>query len=110
MNDGLNETQLDELKTKHPGVRLLHCRHVGKEAVFRAPSRAVWRLYLAQQRDDGTKIQANDVLIANCRVWPDAASLEAILEDAPALTETWALKLMEAAGFNASGGDYAKKL
>jgi hypothetical protein len=106
---GLTEDMMAQLALKLPGVRLYHLKHGGHEAVFRSPGRSIWKLYLAQQRDDSTKIQANDVLIANCRIWPESAALEAIFEDAPGLVETWALKLMEAAGFSAGGGE-AKKL
>jgi hypothetical protein len=98
----LDQATIDKLKKDNAGVELLHVSApiMGEtyEAVLRTPGSGEWARFMAQNRDDARKAQSFAVLLAACRVWPDAPAFQVMLDKRPGLNETFGAKLTAAAG------------
>lgn len=87
-----------ELEAKYGKEKILHVKRVGEEAIFRRPSRDEWRRFLGELGDDDTKAMATERLVVLCCVYPSATELSAILDDKPALAQSWGNELTSFSG------------
>ena len=92
----LDEKKLDELRTKHGK---LHIRAVDDtDFVLRAPSRLEYRKWKADIQDERKKLDASELLLLPCIVYPEPQDFQAMLDERPALADTLGLQLLEIAG------------
>lgn len=98
--DEQQQTQLiEDLKRKH-GVNRVHVITTpdGETVYVRAPAQGVWRRFRAEMQDDRRNEMASERLMRACLLHPDMPSFDAMLEDRPALLDTFASELCEIAG------------
>lgn len=95
----LDDKKLSELAAKSPG-KLTSLKASGAEVVVRVPSRLEFRKWKADCQDDRKRLDAAELLLLPCVVYPDVAELEQLFEDKPGLVDTFSLQLLELAGFS----------
>jgi hypothetical protein len=85
---------IEELKAKHPGLKLHLLGDEDAQVVVRVPSPAIYRKGKAKSRDEKTSLDANETLVRDCLVYPDQVAFGAMLEEYPGLADTFATALM----------------
>ena len=99
---------MQQLKDKHPTLKLvLLTAPDGQEVVVRKPDRMMYRRYRGQMMDEGRRADANEIFLRQCTVYPSEAELEAMIDDAPGLADTFSGKLLKVAGL--AGEDKVEK-
>lgn len=98
----LDESSLDALKSKYPGVQL-HLAECDEGAiVFRTPPRGEWKRFVSEAAEKARAGEALAALVRSCLVWPDLGTYDALIERLPALSEAFGTKVAEAAGVQES--------
>jgi hypothetical protein len=98
-------TELEKARKTHPHAEVIEC---GSDwIVGRPPTRAEWKRFMSYNRDDKKKDDAFEVLLFDCRIFPEAAALESLLDLKPGLIESFGKILTEMAGL--TGGAEVKK-
>jgi hypothetical protein len=98
-------TELEKARKQHVHAEVIEC---GDDWIIgRNPTRAEWKRFMSYNRDDKKKDDAFEVLLFDCRVFPDAPALEAMLDLKPGLIESFGKVLSEMAGL--TGGAEVKK-
>lgn len=95
----LDAKKLDDIRAKHPG-KLTSLSASGAEVIVRAPSRLEFRKWKGDCQDERKQLDAAELLLLPCIVYPDANELDAMFEAQPGLLDTFALQLLELAGFS----------
>lgn len=95
---------VEDLKAKHAGVKMSLLQHQGASIIVRHPTPAIYRKSKAYSRDEKTSADANEQLVRDCLLWPSKEELNAIMQDQPAITDTFASDLVKIAG-GARGAD-----
>lgn len=94
----LTEDQIDELKAKH-GDNLHMIRTDDDDMIVaKPPTKGTYDKYKAALFDNQKKTRAGEFLVRDCLVFPDKQTFAAMLEEKPALAETFSQKLLELAG------------
>ena len=99
MEDEELKAKLAELQGQNPGRELVAYESKSGLVIFKVPNGVeidAWRARHAGERRNFP--EANKSLVATCRVYPDAAAMQALLNLRPMLLEKWADKLTDAAG------------
>lgn len=96
----LEQTKLDELKAQLPGVKLHELSYEDASIVVRAPSRMEFRKWKAEAAEDAKKLDAPESLLLACTVHPRGEDLEALFDAQPGLVDTFALQVLNIAGFS----------
>jgi hypothetical protein len=95
----MDDKTVEALKAKHPDVKLVVLTAPGgEEVVVKKPDRIAFRRYRGAMMDDARRADANENLLRQCLVHPDAAAFEAMLDEAPGLSDTFSGKLLRIAG------------
>ena len=89
---------IEELKAKHGEIYRLE--HLGHEVVVRLPSSPEWLRFKEMQADEGRRSKAPAQLVRDTCVFPDAQSLEVMLNKYPGLADTFAGEVAEVAGLS----------
>ncbi len=101
------EKILATLKEKHKRVVMLVApapdvsgeTDLGGETIAVVPpSRAQWRRFRVVGQDEVKRVDALEMLLRDCLVYPEAAAFEALLEARPGLVETFGEQVLELAG------------
>jgi hypothetical protein len=92
----IDTKKLDELKVEHP--RAVAFTAGGVTVVAVPPSRVQWRRFKACIRDEQKRVDAFEVLLRDCAIYPDKAGIEAMLEERPALAEVFGDEIAGLAG------------
>lgn len=104
------------VKAANPGTDLHQIEHdkLPEYAIIRAPSKGEWDIYVTTRDGDaetGTKskpIDAMEMLVSTCVLFPLKDELERQISRAPALREAWVAEIVEIAGI--TRGTKRKKL
>lgn len=88
--------QIEKVKAEHPRAVVLTAGGVSVAVV--PPTRQIWRRFKTFVTDEKRRSDAYEVLLRDCLVHPDAAGLESILDQRPALAETFGAEVAELAG------------
>jgi hypothetical protein len=89
---------IEDIRTQNPDAELHKLRAVGEEIVARLPTSEEWRRLKAMAKDPVKALRANEQLVRDCILYPDAAGLESIAKRHPASIDSFANKLSELAG------------
>jgi len=97
----LSDQQIAEAKAKHPRSTCLSILDGKVQVVLRPPSRLEMKVFRTANlsNDPAKQSAAGEQLLAQCCLAPDPKDLAAMLEDYPAIVETFVPKLSELAGF-----------
>jgi hypothetical protein len=87
---------IEEQKAKHGTVHLLKAGE--HEVIVKRPSRPAWRKFRTLAAEPSKRPDALEGLLRDCLVYPDQKALEAMLEQAPALSELFGNEVMDIAG------------
>lgn len=87
-----------KLEAEYGAGKILHVKRLDEEAIFRRPNRHEWRRFLGELGDDDTKAMATERLVVLCCVYPAPEELDKILNDKPALAQSWGNELTSFAG------------
>ena len=94
----IDQKVIDELKAANTGVKLHQLTHGEDSIVVRSPSPAIYRKARANQRDSKMALDANELFVRDCLVFPDQKTFGVLLQEQPGLAETFATSLVEIAG------------
>lgn len=95
----ITEEQVVALKTKYPGVKLVELKHPnGTSVVVRKPGTHDYRKWADRKADVDSRGTANQLLFQDCVVHPAGDELLRLIEDLPALPDTFSQDLLELAG------------
>lgn len=95
---------IEKVKAAHPGVELhlltVESKHADRvyQAIAKVPNRDRWMRFKAQLRDDTRKAVAFEGLVRDMVVHPDPQALDSLLEQRPALAESFGGQISELAG------------
>src|SRR5438876_2914283 len=98
----IDETLVDELKAKYGDVLHLRDPETGSEIVARKPPRAAYKRFRAMAFDPKKQADAAETLMVDCVVYPSRDAWNALLEQYPALAETFAPEVLKLAGASQS--------
>lgn len=94
--DSALEAALAPLREKHGELIVL--RKDGAVAAFKRLSRMEYKRFRAQLFDDKKRPDALEAITNLCRVYPDQAAYDAMLDRQPALADAFGEQLLEVAG------------
>jgi hypothetical protein len=104
LDETRDAAKLAELAQKFPnrGLTRFVATVSGKEYVVYAvrPTRALYKRFRKQVSDDRVKSEALELLVCECVVHPEPALFQAVLDEAPGLSETFGEKLLEVSGLS----------
>jgi hypothetical protein len=107
-----DEKQIEALKAQTPDGKLREFSATveGKEYIVyvRRPSRAEYKDFRAAASNDKKQAAALETLLCTCVVYPSGAAFQAMLDEAPGLSETFGEELLKIAGLAVSAD--SKKL
>jgi hypothetical protein len=101
-----DEKQLAEFKAKYGEVYVLSAE-CGESVVVKKPSRAAYHCWKAERADEAKRVVAVENLLKSCVVAPEAAVLESMLEQQPAIADTFGEDLLRLAGLGRSSAKKA---
>lgn len=97
----ISQEKLLELEAKHGRIGVVtHPDGKSWTVVLRKPRRAEYKMFRAHSNDPRRAPDAQENLIKQTCVFPDAAGLEALLEDWPGIPEACGRTLIELAGMS----------
>jgi len=96
----LTEDQIEEYRVKY--LRIAHVVLPYAELIFRKPTRAEWKQYLAKLLNDSTKHEAPEWLARVTVVHPDREGFGVLLEDYPGAAMAVAKQVIELSGMVAT--------
>lgn len=82
-----DETTIETLKAKYGTIYLLAA--AGFEVVVRPPTRQVWRKFRSLAADPAKRADCVEGLFRDCVVYPELKDVDAMLNQKPALAETF---------------------
>jgi hypothetical protein len=98
--------KIEQLKGQCPDQKLREFSATvdAKEYVVyaRKPSRAEYKRFRQDASDDRKKASALEMLVCSCVLYPDGAAFQALLDEAPGLSETFGEELLKACGLAVS--------
>ena len=108
-----SQKDIDDTKAANPGtdVHSIFEAKLEVECLFRRPPPGEWKRFREMLINPDTKVMANKSLVYACRLWPEKAVFEELVdqrEGYPGLVDTFTGKLCEIAGV--SEAVVAKKL
>lgn len=89
--------KLQELRDEH-SEELLLIEEAGEQAVFKRPTRALYKRYRAELIEPRQKLGAFENLCFGCLVFPSREDFERILDSKPAAADLFGAKLLEVCG------------
>lgn len=92
----ITDEELKQLEVKNRKILVL--RRDGYEAIFRRPTRDEYRKFKADLSNDEVKPYALEYLVTACCLHPDRAAFNAMLDEAPALSDSFGNDLVKWAG------------
>src|SRR5438105_12091413 len=98
----VDEKVVEELRIKHGEVVLLRDPETGSEVVARKPPRAAYKRFRSMAFDPKKQADAAEALMVDCVVHPSRDEWNALLEEYPALAETFAPEVLKLAGASQS--------
>jgi hypothetical protein len=99
------QAKLDAAKAAHGEAFVLQSDDQRATVIVRRPKRGEYQRYQSERFNDAKKTRALERLFLSCLVWPLPAEFDAVLEQMPALGDTFGLGVCEIAG----GGGYTVK-
>jgi hypothetical protein len=106
LNPEKDATQIEQLKGQTLDGRLHEFAATvdGKEFVVyaRRPSRAEYKRFRADINNEKKQAGAVEMLLSSCILHPNTAAFQAILEEAPGLSETFGEELLKVCGLAVS--------
>lgn len=82
---GIDEETLAQLRDSNGGDIIHRETKWGDDVVFRMPTSAEWRRAYDEIQEEQTRYQAQKVLVSACRIYPEKAAFEKLLEKRPGL-------------------------
>lgn len=103
----MTDEQLEQIKQAHPTLKLRLLSHPdGFEVVIRRPTAIEWKRFVSQAQDDSKRVDAGDVLVRTCVVFPGKPEFAQLMEEAPGFQTSLLKAVTEHAG---ATGDLEKK-
>lgn len=92
---------LVELEAKHRRIGVIsHADGSSWVVVLRKPARAEYKMFRASANNPAKAPEAGETLVKQTCVYPDAATLDALLEDWPGIPEACTKTIVELAGMS----------
>jgi hypothetical protein len=98
----IDEQTIEDLKAKHGEVVHLVDPETRTEVVARKPPRAAYKRFRSMAFDPKKQADAAESLMVDCVVYPSRDEWNAMLEQYPALAETFAPEVLKLAGASQS--------
>jgi hypothetical protein len=98
----IDEKLIEDLKAKHGEVVHLVDQETGTEVVVRKPPRAAYKRFRSMAFDPKKQADAAESLMVDCIVHPSRDEWNTLLEQYPALAETFAPEVLKLAGASQS--------
>jgi hypothetical protein len=95
-NQKLTPEIIDELKAEHGEISQID--GIEHDVVIKAPSRQQYTRFMEAAQEPKRRDKAQDTLLIDCVVFPDASAFASLLDEKPGYRETVTSVVLEVAG------------